>query len=169
MPPGATGCRVEIPSPARAKSIYQFLPSPDTESRYPMRDESAIPFATKQLAKDPEAEAPDGAEVRILHQLAGGSFAHFSLPVGRTSRTVTHRTVAEIWYFLEGEGEMWHRQGDREEVTAVRQGISVTIPLGTHFQFRNTGLGPLSAVAVTMPPWPGEDEAITADGPWEPA
>lgn len=133
-----------------------------------MRDHP-VSFATKQLSAEPEATAPDGAEVRILHELAGGSVAHFSLPAGRTSRAVTHRTVDEIWYFLEGQGQMWRRQGEQEEIIDVRQGISVTIPVGTHFQFRNTGTGPLSAVAVTMPPWPGEDEAITMDGPWEPA
>ena len=38
--------------------------------------------------------------------------------------------------------------------------MCLTIPLGTHFQFRSLGPGPLAAVAVTMPPWPGPDEAV---------
>ena len=34
-------------------------------------------------------------------------------------------------------------------------------------QFRNTGEeDPLEAVAVTMPPWPGADEAESVPGPW---
>ena len=31
-----------------------------------------------------------------------------------------------------------------------------------------TGDEPLRAVGTTMPPWPGEDEAILAAGPWTP-
>ena len=90
----------------------------------------------------------------------------FALPPGETSRAVTHRTVEEIWYFLEGRGEMWRRQGDREEVVAVEPGVCLTIPLGTHFQFRALGDRPLSALGVTMPPWPGPDEAVPVEGPW---
>jgi mannose-6-phosphate isomerase-like protein (cupin superfamily) len=42
----------------------------------------------------------------------------------------------------------------------------MTIPLGTGFPFRAAGDEPLRAVAITMPPWPGEDEAVPVDGPW---
>ena len=45
-------------------------------------------------------------------------------------------------------------------------GVSLTIPLGAHFQFRNTGEAPLRFVIVTMPPWPGEDEAYGVEGHW---
>jgi mannose-6-phosphate isomerase-like protein (cupin superfamily) len=38
--------------------------------------------------------------------MSGGSMAHFELAAGKTSRSVTHRTVDEIWYFLEGLGVM---------------------------------------------------------------
>jgi mannose-6-phosphate isomerase-like protein (cupin superfamily) len=44
--------------------------------------------------------------------------------------------------------------------------VCVTIPLGTHFQFRSLGNEPLAAVAVTMPPWPGDGEAYEVAGPW---
>jgi mannose-6-phosphate isomerase-like protein (cupin superfamily) len=48
----------------------------------------------------------------------------------------------------------------------VAPGVSLSIPLGTRFQLRNDGHAPLAAVAVTMPPWPGEDEAELVDGAW---
>ena len=51
---------------------------------------------------------------------------------------------------LSGRGEMWRRQGAREEVVAVQAGVCLTIPLGTHFQFRSLGDQPLAAVGVTM-------------------
>ena len=44
--------------------------------------------------------------------------------------------------------------------------VYVSIPLGTHFQFRASPTEPVTAVAVTMPPWPGEDEAVFVTGPW---
>jgi mannose-6-phosphate isomerase-like protein (cupin superfamily) len=45
-------------------------------------------------------------------------------------------------------------------------GVSLTIPRGAHFQFRNTGDAPLGIVLVTMPPWPGEQEAVRVDDHW---
>jgi len=81
---------------------------------------------------------------------------------------VKHRTVEEIWYFLAGRGQVWRAQGDREEVLDARPGVSLTIPLGTHFQFRNIGDVPLEFVIATTPPWPGEDEAVLLEtGRWE--
>jgi mannose-6-phosphate isomerase-like protein (cupin superfamily) len=125
---------------------------------------------TKRLPAAPDAIAPDGSEVRILVRLAGGSLAHFSLPPGRTSRAVRHRTVEELWYVVGGRGQMWRRHADgRESVEDVEAGVSLDIPLGTTFQFRATGDEPLAAVGTTMPPWPGDDEAVLADGPWDPS
>ena len=126
------------------------------------------PFETTRLPVRADTRAPDGAEVRILLQLAGGSVAHFELGAGRVSRAVTHRTVDEIWYVIGGRGEMWRHQGDRESVVALETGVCVTIPLGTHFQFRSLGPAPLAAVVVTMPPWPGPDEAVLVAGHWTP-
>jgi mannose-6-phosphate isomerase-like protein (cupin superfamily) len=123
-------------------------------------------FASKSLPASPDVMAPDGSDVRILPTLAGGGMAHFELAPGKVSRAVKHRTVEEIWYILRGAGQMWRRQNGREEITDLSAGLSLTIPLGTEFQFRSTGSEPLSAVAVTMPPWPGEEEAEFVDGHW---
>lgn len=94
--------------------------------------------------------------------------AHFELGPGETSTAVTHRTVEEIWLFLSGRGEMWRRQQEYEEIVSVEPGVCITIPLGTHFQFRSFGYEPLGAVGVTMPPWPGEHEATEVPGKWQP-
>jgi mannose-6-phosphate isomerase-like protein (cupin superfamily) len=61
---------------------------------------------------------------------------------------------------------MWRRQDDREETVSPEPGTCLSIPAGTHFQFRSSGAGPLAAVGATMPPWPGSDEAIPVDGAW---
>jgi mannose-6-phosphate isomerase-like protein (cupin superfamily) len=126
-----------------------------------------IPFDTKRLPAERDAVAPDGSNVRVLLGLSGGSLAHFELLPGQTSKAVTHRTVEEIWFFLSGRGEMWRAQEGRPEtIVEVESGVCVTIPQGTHFQFRSIGAEPLSAVGVTMPPWPGEGEAMLVQGKW---
>jgi mannose-6-phosphate isomerase-like protein (cupin superfamily) len=125
-------------------------------------------FETKRLPATRDDVAPDGSDVRALLELTGGGMAHFELPPGQTSTAVTHRTVEEIWFFLSGCGEMWRQQEGREEIVPVEHGVCLTIPLGTHFQFRSFGSEPLTALGVTMPPWPGKGEAIVVQGAWEP-
>jgi len=126
-------------------------------------------FMTKALGAAADVIAPDGCEVRILATTSRGSMAHFTLGPGQTSHAVAHRTVEELWYFLAGHGQMWRRLGERSEVVEVAPGTSIAIPTGAWFQLRNDGAEPLAAVAVTMPPWPGEDEARFVDGAWEPS
>ena len=125
-------------------------------------------FETRRLPSAPDAVAPDGSDVRILLGVGGGGLAHFELAPDTTSIAVTHRTVEEVWYFLRGRGEMWRHLGGVEEVVEVSAGVCVTIPLGTRFQFRAFAGEPLSAIGATIPPWPGEAEAIVVEGPWQP-
>jgi mannose-6-phosphate isomerase-like protein (cupin superfamily) len=49
---------------------------------------------------------------------------------------------------------------------AVSAGTCLTIPLDTAFQFRAAAEGPLTAVAITMPPWPGPEDAVFVEGAW---
>lgn len=125
-------------------------------------------FDSKHLPTERDVVAPDGSDVRVLLQLAGGGMAHFELGPGRTSKAVMHRTVEEIWYFLSGRGQMWRQHDGRADIVELSAGLCLTIPLGTRFQFRSFGPEPLGAVAVTMPPWPGEGEAIVVPGEWQP-
>jgi mannose-6-phosphate isomerase-like protein (cupin superfamily) len=125
-------------------------------------------FQTKQLPDSPDVVAPDGSDVRILLGLEGGGMAHFELGPGQTAKAVKHRTVEEIWFFIAGQGEMWRDRDGVAETVEVYPGICLTIPLGTRFQFRCTGQDPLEAIGITMPPWPGEGEAVLVEGPWQP-
>ncbi len=123
-------------------------------------------LAVLRLGSSPDTIAPDGTLVRLLPALAGGSLAHFELPAGAVSHAVTHRTVEEIWYFLGGRGQMWRRLGADESLVEVETGVALTIPLGAAFQFRATGEAPLTFLAITMPPWPGAEEAERVEGRW---
>jgi mannose-6-phosphate isomerase-like protein (cupin superfamily) len=119
--------------------------------------------ATTTLHADFDVLAPDGSQVRILLAMAGGSMAHFRLPPGQVSHPVRHRTVEEIWYVLSGAGQMWRSDVG---VHPIEPGVCLTIPLGVAFQFRALGTDALTALAITMPPWPGNDEAEFVDGIW---
>jgi mannose-6-phosphate isomerase-like protein (cupin superfamily) len=123
-------------------------------------------FITRKLNAAPDVIAPDGSQVRLLAGTGRGSMAHFSLLPGQISKAVAHHTVEEVWYFIAGRGRMWRKQDEREEVTEVQSGLSISIPVRMQFQFRCDGEEPLQAIGVTMPPWPGMDEAYEVAGKW---
>jgi len=124
---------------------------------------------TKNLSTAPEVTAPDGLKVRILNRLAGGSMAEFRLLPHGAGRTIRHRTVEEIWVVTEGGGEIWRDGVAGGAPVALGPGSSVAVLPGMAFQVRAGGAG-LAVIAVTMPPWPGDDEAEVLDGagPWVP-
>ncbi len=124
-------------------------------------------FSTKPISEEPEATAPDGSDVRLLAASSRGSMAHFELAPEQVSVAMAHKSVEELWFITAGEGEMWRKLNGVEEVTELHPGLSLSIPVGAHFQFRNTSdEEPLEAVAVTMPSWPGDDEATPVQGKW---
>ena len=98
-------------------------------------------FETRKINIAPDAMAPDGSEVRLLGSLPRGSMAAFRLEPKAVSRAVAHRTVEEIWYFTGGTGRLWRKLGDHEEIVEVAAGVSITIPTGAHFQFRQGPVG----------------------------
>jgi mannose-6-phosphate isomerase-like protein (cupin superfamily) len=110
--------------------------------------------------------APDGSEVRPLLEVNRGGMSQCTLPPGGVSQAVKHKTIEEIWYFVEGRGEVWRHHGAREEVVTAEPGVCVSIPTGAAFQFRNIGEAPLIFVIATMPPWPGMDEAVRVKDFW---
>lgn len=110
--------------------------------------------------------APDGSEIRFLAATERASTVHCTLPPGGVSLAVRHRTVEEIWYCLEGRGEVWRSMEGTEEVQPFEPGVSLSIPLGAHFQFRANEDAPLRFLIATMPPWPGEEEAVRVEDHW---
>jgi mannose-6-phosphate isomerase-like protein (cupin superfamily) len=103
-----------------------------------------------------ETLAPDGSRIRLLVTDAQrASLVEVTLPAGAVSRPVRHRTVEEIWFFLEGEGRVWIGGA----VTEVGPRSRVVIPTGQPFQFAAGSAGALRFLCYTSPPWPGEHEA----------
>tara|TARA_A100001037_G_scaffold123008_2_gene111872 strand:+ start:1223 stop:1615 length:393 start_codon:yes stop_codon:yes gene_type:complete len=110
--------------------------------------------------------APDGSEIRPLQETNRGGLSECTLPVDGISSAVCHRTVEEIWLFTQGSGQVWRNLKNIEQIDDVLPGTSLLIPLGTHFQFRNTGKTPLKFIISTMPAWPGPTEAYPVPGKW---
>jgi len=121
---------------------------------------------TMELPSDIAYRAPDGSEIRLLPDMSGGGLSHCTLPPECTSQAVVHQTVEEIWYFVQGQGQVWRKLGEQLATVDVHPGVCLTIPVGTHFQFRNTGQKPLCMIIATMPPWPGKGEAVRVEDHW---
>ena len=121
---------------------------------------------TVTLRDDYDAIAPDTSEIRLLTRVAGGSMAHGTLPPGGISLAVVHRTVEEIWYVLSGRAELWRQHGEQESVVEAGAATALTLPVGTRFQFRTVGDEPFRFIMCTMPPWPGDDEAVRVPDYW---
>jgi len=119
---------------------------------------------TRTVVDRPGVTAPDGSTVVPLLATERGSMARFELEAGRTSKAIRHRTVEEIWTVVEGRGEMWRQAGKHESIAELVPGTCLAIAVGMSFQFRSTGSEPLAVIAVTMPPWPGDDEAELVEG-----
>jgi mannose-6-phosphate isomerase-like protein (cupin superfamily) len=111
--------------------------------------------------------APDASEIRLLPNFEGAGLCHCTLSAGKISKPVRHKTVNEIWYCLSGKGEIWQMRNGEYEKMEFKTGDSFTIPVGNSFQFRNTGKTDLCILIVTIPKWPGEDEAEKAEGHWD--
>lgn len=118
------------------------------------------------LRKTADYLAPDGSQVRLLAEGDSGGLAHCVLGAGAISRAVRHVTVEELWYVLEGRGELWLSAEGQEKIESLTPGASVGIAPGTSFQFRATAEADLAILVATMPPWPGAEEAEFVAGQW---
>ena len=126
-------------------------------------------WQTRRVPEKPDTLAPDGSEIRLLPSLERGSMVHCTLATGAVTRAVRHRSVDELWFCLGGTGELWRRGDQTEETVDLEPGVAVSLPVGTAFQFRAMADEPLQLVIVTMPPWPGEAEAMPVQGAWPPS
>lgn len=92
------------------------------------------------------------------------SVVEVTIGAGQVSRPVRHRTVEEAWYVISGAGEVWRCPPGATAggVASVRviEGDALIIPTGWGFQFKADAGSELRFICVTMPAWPGMDEAV---------
>ena len=113
----------------------------------------AEPFTTK-----------DGSEIRELlahrnSSIAKQSLAEATLPPGGATAPHFHRATEEIYYILQGQGEMRIESEQR----TVGPGDAIAIPPGTVHTIRNSGGEPLVFLCCCAPCYEHED-TIMADG-----
>ncbi|MFK5980320.1 MAG: cupin domain-containing protein [Rhizobiaceae bacterium] len=120
------------------------------------------------LPETADAKSPAGADIRFIMDGTTGNMIHACVPPHQVNRATIHGTVSEFWYVLEGHGEIWRRDCTSEKVTELLAGTSIDIPVGTAFQYRNVAEYELKFICISMPPWPGDDEASPVEGKWEP-
>ena len=112
--------------------------------------------------------APDGSQVRLLltdeHGANRCSVVEVTIAAGEVSRPVRHRTVEEAWYILSGSGEVWRcppgTPADEVAPVKVAARDALVVPVGWAFQFRAEAGSDMRFICVTMPAWPGMDEAV---------
>ena len=126
---------------------------------------------TKTLQSQRDYLAPDGSEIRQLLDLecGKGGLAHCVLPAGHVTVAHVHKSVGEIWYCMQGLGQVWRKsfgEEQKEETVDVSPGRCLTIEPGEHFQSRNMVEEPLTFIIATIPSWPGREEAEEVEGPW---
>ena len=120
------------------------------------------------LPEKPDAKSPAGADIRYLVSGKTGNMIHSTVPPRQINEATVHATVHEFWYVLEGKGEIWRDDGQSSSVAQLEPGTSISIPVGTSFQYRNTTDRDLKFICIAMPPWPGDAEATKITGIWQP-
>jgi mannose-6-phosphate isomerase-like protein (cupin superfamily) len=107
----------------------------------------AVPFTTK-----------DGSTIRSLLDLGTApvhnqSLAEATVAAGSATQRHYHRESEEIYYVVEGEGEV-ELDGER---AAVGAGDAVLIPPGTWHEIRASEPGPLRFLCCCAPPYRHDD------------
>jgi mannose-6-phosphate isomerase-like protein (cupin superfamily) len=101
---------------------------------------SVEPFVTK-----------DGSTIHELQHTARQSLAQATLDPGQSTRRHYHRRSEEIYFVLEGEGEL-ELEGDRRTLQA---GDGVLIPPAAWHEIR--AVGRLRFLCCSAPPYSHED------------
>ena len=86
----------------------------------------------------------------------GCSIAHAIVPPGESTLPHLLKKSAELYYILEGKGEMHIGR----ESAPVHRGQIVYIPRGEHQHIRNTGSGDLVFLCLVAPKWQAADEEL---------
>ena len=100
----------------------------------------------------------DGSTIRSLLDRSNApvtnqSLAEATINAGESTTRHYHRVSEEIYYLVEGTGQM-ELDG---EVRAVGPGDAILIPPGSWHTIRATGDGPVRLLCGCAPPWSADD------------
>jgi mannose-6-phosphate isomerase-like protein (cupin superfamily) len=117
-----------------------------------------VTLDVRSLAAAEAVVTADGSTIRELCGLPTGgsinqSIAEATLEPGEVTERHYHRETEEIYFVLEGEGEM-ELDGERARISP---GDAVPIPPGAWHELRNVGERPLRILCCCAPPYRHED------------
>ena len=124
---------------------------------------------THESAPDPKNEypAPDTSKIfqAVDSPIGTGGLAIAVLEGKQVSIPVQHRTIYEMWFVLEGDGD-FVQPAHPGAGDGVRLEPDTTLTVMPHepFQFRNTGTRKLRILMLTAASWPGGKEATVKPG-----
>jgi len=109
----------------------------------------------------PAFTTKDGSEIRELlayrnSSIRNQSLAEARLPAGGATTPHKHLKTEEIYFILEGQGEM----RIEDEVRPVRPGDAVAIPPGASHQITNLGPGVLRLLCCCAPAYEHDDTEL---------
>lgn len=115
----------------------------------------------QNIAQVPAFITKDGSEIRELlayrnSSIRNQTLAEARLPVGGSTTPHHHVSTEEIYYILEGCGQM--RVG--QEVRDVGPGDAIAIPPGTSHKLTNTGPQVLKLLCCCAPGYEHEDTIL---------
>jgi len=115
----------------------------------------------KNIDRVPAFTTKDGSEIRELlawrnSRIRNQTLAEARLPIGGSTMPHCHVQTEEIYYILEGQGQM--RVG--EETAAVGPGDAIAIPPGSPHQITNTGPRTLKFLCCCAPGYEHEDTVL---------
>ena len=118
----------------------------------------------RDIADCPHTRVFDGSLLaELLHpdkvpgaQRLRCSIAHAIVPSGESTLPYLLKTSTELYYILEGSGEM--HIGSRS--APVHTGQIVLIPRGRSQYIKNTGSGDLVFLCIVTPKWQAADEEL---------
>jgi mannose-6-phosphate isomerase-like protein (cupin superfamily) len=118
----------------------------------------------QNIARVPSFTTKDGSEIRELlaHRnscIAKQSLAEARLPPGASTTPHYHPLTEEIYYLLEGSGQM--TIGD--ETRPVAPGDAIAIPPGAVHTITNTGAGTLKFLCCCAPGYEHSDTVLVED------
>jgi mannose-6-phosphate isomerase-like protein (cupin superfamily) len=120
-----------------------------------------IAMDIRNIQEVPAFTTKDGSEIRELlaHRnsaIVQQSLAEARLPPGGRTTAHYHRRTEEIYYILEGAGEM--RIGDQRRSVGV--GDAIAIPPGQIHQIVNTRDSTLKFLCCCAPPYEHDDTVL---------
>ena len=105
----------------------------------------------ESLASAESFTTKDGSTIRELHHTGVQSLAEAALEPGQATERHYHARAEEIYFLLEGEGEM-EIDGERRR---VGPGDAILIPAGARHQIRAEA--PLRFLCCCAPPYSHDD------------